>query len=77
MRRVVLACTAILLLTGPSCNSGSETTEWCEDSCRIWSDCTGWDFSMCMSDCRSEGDWDASYLSCLQSRNCNNLDACG
>jgi hypothetical protein len=77
MRRLMSLSAAALLLVGPSCNSGSETTEYCEDACRIWTDCTGWEFETCMSECKAGGDWDASYLACLQSESCDNLDDCG
>jgi len=77
MKRLVLISAVILFLAGPSCNSGSETTEWCPDACTIWSNCTGWEYDACMSECRAEGDWDANYLSCLQAQSCDNLDACG
>jgi hypothetical protein len=76
MKRLVLASTAILFLAGPSCGSNSETTEWCPDACTIWSDCTGWEYDACLSECGAEGDWDASYLSCLRAQSCDNLDAC-
>jgi hypothetical protein len=76
MKRLLLCCVVTLFLVGLSCHSDSETTEWCDDACRIWTDCTGWEYDTCMSECRAEGDWDASYLSCLQAQRCDNLAAC-
>lgn len=76
MKRLALRCAAIFLLTIMSCSGSSETTEWCDDACAIWRDCTGWDLNACTGDCRADGDWDAEYLACLRSQPCNNLLAC-
>ncbi len=77
MKRLVLFSAVVLLLAGPSCNSDSDQMEWCPDACTIWSDCTGWQYDSCISECQAEGDWDANYLSCLRNQTCGNLDACG
>jgi len=77
MKRILLVSAVILFLAGLSCDSDSETTQWCDQACQIWSDCTGWEVDACMSECRAEGDWDASYRSCLQAQSCNDLDDCG
>jgi hypothetical protein len=76
MKRFALRGAAVFLLAISSCSGSSETTEYCDDACRIWSDCTGWDFGECVSECRADGDWDAEYLACLRSQPCNNLLAC-
>lgn len=77
MKRLLLISAVILFLAGPSCNSDSDTTEYCPEACTIWSECTGWDYDACMNDCRAEGDWDANYLSCLRAQSCDSLDDCG
>ena len=76
MKRLALRSAAILLLAILSCSKSNTTVEFCNEACTIWRDCTGWDFATCTSECRAEGDWDAGYLSCLRSRNCNDLSAC-
>jgi hypothetical protein len=76
MERLALRALAVAFLVIPSCSGSSETTEWCDDACAIWRDCTGWDFQSCISDCRTEGDWDAEYLACLRSQSCDNLSEC-
>jgi hypothetical protein len=76
MERLALRCAAILFLGIMSCSGPGETTEWCDDACAIWRDCTGWDFDTCMSECRRDGDWDAEYLACLRAQPCDNLSAC-
>jgi hypothetical protein len=76
MKRVALGLTAVGLLTITDCGGSHETTEWCEDACRIWHDCTGWDSAECLSECRADGDWDETYLACLRAQSCGNLLAC-
>jgi hypothetical protein len=76
MKRLDLRLAAAILLTITSCGGSSETTEWCQDACKIWNECTGWDSGECMAECRADGDWDAEYLACLRSQPCGNLLAC-
>ena len=77
MKRLFLLSAVILLLAGPSCNSSSDTAEYCPEACAIWSTCTLWDNDACMAECEADGDWDASYVACLRGQNCVNLEACG
>jgi hypothetical protein len=67
MKRFDLRLVAVVLLTIPACGGSSDTVEFCDDACRIWNECTGWDTGQCLSECRAEKDWDATYLACLRS----------
>jgi hypothetical protein len=76
MTRHALRVAAILFLGIIGCSGSNETTEYCDDACTIWRDCTGWDLDECTRECRADGDWDAAYLACLRGQSCNNLLAC-
>jgi hypothetical protein len=76
MRRLIQCCAAALVLGMVDCSGARETTEWCDDSCKIWHECTGWDFEACVSECRADGDWDADYLACIRQQSCTSLSAC-
>jgi hypothetical protein len=70
--RWVLLAGAVL---GAAC--GGKTTAQCDAACDIWANCQAWDRAVCMSQCKSDGDWDKAYVDCLRAQTCQTLDACG
>lgn len=75
MKRLMLILISLLALAIVGC-SESTTTEWCEEACTIWTDCTGWNYQDCLNECRAEGDWDAGYLNCIENVSCENIYDC-
>jgi hypothetical protein len=73
MRIFIVTVIACFFLSG--CDE--ETTKYCEDTCTLWEECN-WDYDTCMDECTADGDWDKSYLDCLEdAADCAGFDACG
>ncbi len=76
MRRALYGMLAVVALLASACGGG-KTTSNCDPACTIWKNCGAWDYSACMSDCQTAGDWGQSYLDCLKGTSCTSLNSCG
>lgn len=84
MKRVKLLLILTLVAFAVGCGGGdSSTPELCQQACERWAACTGspgyYPMDVCMPDCQAEGDWDSSYVECLQNNSsCADMEAnCG
>lgn len=71
MKRLMLLFVVAAGCVGSACGSGKASTpELCRQACDQWAACTGspgyYPVDQCTADCEAEGDWDSTYVECLQ-----------